>query len=107
MFSVAQDAVPDESLLRTYPGGARPECWRGQGDCFAVSVDRVVTLAEFVFAFYTSPVFWIERLILGLLAGAPSSRGAPVSGWIRHIVRYLACRRAHGDVDEQRSVAFS
>lgn len=73
MFSVAQDAVPDESLLRTYPGGARPECWRGQGDCFAVSVDRVVTLAEFVLAFYTSPVFRIERLILGLLAGAPST----------------------------------
>ena len=30
-------------------------------------------LAEFVFAFYTSPVFRIERLILRILAGAPST----------------------------------
>jgi hypothetical protein len=73
MFSVTQDAVPDDSLLRTYRGGARPECWRGQGDCFAVSVDRIVSLAEFVFAFYTSPVFRIERFILGILAGTPST----------------------------------
>jgi hypothetical protein len=73
MFSVTQDAVPDDSLLRTYRGGARPECWRGQGDCFAVRVDRSVSLADFVFAFYTSPVFRVERLILRLLARAPST----------------------------------
>ena len=73
MFSVTQDAVPVDALLRTYPGGARPECWEGQGDCFAVSVDRGVSLSEFVFAFYTSPVFRIERLILALVAGAPST----------------------------------
>jgi hypothetical protein len=73
MFSVTQDAVPDDSLLRTYRGGPRPERWRESGDCFAVSMDRVVSLAEFVFAFYTSPVFRIERAILGLLAGALST----------------------------------
>jgi hypothetical protein len=73
VFSVTQDAVPDDSLLRTYRGGARPDCWRGSGDCFAVSVDRVVSLAEFVFAFYTSPIFRIERLLLGIFAGAPST----------------------------------
>lgn len=73
MFSVTQNAVPDDSLLRTYRGGARPDCWRGRGDCFAVSVDRVVSLAEFVFAFYTSPIFRIERLLLGIFAGAPST----------------------------------
>ena len=71
-FSVAQDEVPDDALLRTYQGGRRPECWVKSGDCFAVTVNRTVTLAEFVFAFYTSPVFRIERLILHLLAGAPS-----------------------------------
>jgi hypothetical protein len=73
MFPVTQDAVPHDSLLRTYRGGARPECWRGQGDCFAVCVDRGVSLADFVLAFYTSPAFRVERLILGLLAGAPST----------------------------------
>jgi hypothetical protein len=73
MFSVTQDAVPDDALLRTYRGGASPERWQQSGDCFSTSVDRVVSLAEFVFAFYTSPIFRIERVILGLLAGTPST----------------------------------
>jgi hypothetical protein len=73
MFSITQDAVPADALLKTHPGGPRPERWRESGDCFAVSVDRVISLAAFVFAFYTSRVFRIERLILGLLAGAPST----------------------------------
>jgi hypothetical protein len=73
MFSITQDAVPADALLKTHPGGPRPERWRESGDCFAVSVDRVIPLAAFVFAFYTSRVFRIERLILGLLAGAPST----------------------------------
>src|SRR5271170_2875889 len=72
MLSVTQVAVPDDALLRTYRGGARPERWRESGDCFSTLVDRVVSLAEFVFAFYTSPVFRIERVTLSILAGAPS-----------------------------------
>lgn len=72
MLSVTQVAVPTDALLSTYRGGARPECWRDSGDCFLIPVDRVVSLGEFVFAFYTSPVFRIERVILGILAGAPS-----------------------------------
>jgi hypothetical protein len=69
---MVQDVVPEYSLLKTYHGGRCPECWAKSGDCFAVTVNRPVTLAEFVFAFYTSPVFRIERLILRLLANAPS-----------------------------------
>jgi hypothetical protein len=57
----------------THRGSVHPERWGRSGDCFAVSVDREVTLAEFVFAFYSSPVFRIERLILRVLVGAPSS----------------------------------
>jgi hypothetical protein len=73
MFSITQDDVPADALLKTHQGGPRPESWRESGDCFAVSVDRMIPLAAFVFAFYTSRVFRIERLILGLLAGAPST----------------------------------
>ena len=73
MFSVTQAAVPEDSLLRTYRGGARPECWQGQGDCFAVYLDKRVSLADFVLAFYTSPVFRVERFILCALAGARST----------------------------------
>jgi hypothetical protein len=68
-----QETVPKDALLKTYRGGARPEHWGQHGDCFSVTVDRPVNLADFVFAFYTSRVFRVERLILRLLAGAPST----------------------------------
>jgi len=73
MFSIVQEAVPEESLLRTYRGGAHPDRWGRSGDCFSVCVDRLVNLADFVLAFYTSPVFRMERLLLRALLGAPSS----------------------------------
>jgi hypothetical protein len=72
-FSIVRDAVPEDALLKTYRGGPRPERWGSYGDCFSVGIDRVATLADFVFAFYTSPVFRIERLMLRALVGAPSS----------------------------------
>jgi hypothetical protein len=72
-LSVLQQSVPEESLLNTYRGGAQPERWGHQGDCFSTSVDRNVSLAAFVSAFYTSPVFRIERLILAAVANAPST----------------------------------
>jgi hypothetical protein len=73
MFSIAQDRLADDALLKTYRGGVRPERWGRYGDCFSVTVDRAVNLAEFVFAFYTSPLFRIERWLLRALVGVPSS----------------------------------
>ncbi len=73
MSSVLQEPLPEEALLRTYRGGARPDRWGHHGDCFAVAIDRKVNIAEFVTAFYTSPVFRIERVILGLAAKTPST----------------------------------
>jgi hypothetical protein len=74
MFSITREAVPEDSLLKTFRGGAHPERWGGYADCFEVSVDRTVTLSEFVHAFYTSPAFRVERLLLRLVIGAGSSR---------------------------------
>ena len=59
MFSIAREAVPEDSLLKTHRGAVSPERWGNYGDCFSVRVDRVVSLADFVFAFYTSPLFRI------------------------------------------------
>ncbi len=73
MSSVEQQPVPHDALLRTYRGGNRPELWGQYGDCFTVQVDRAVTLSQWVFAFYTSPLFRIERFILRVLAKAPSN----------------------------------
>jgi hypothetical protein len=73
-YSITREAVPDDALLMTYLGAAHPERWGSYADCFSVKVDRSVTLAEFVFAFYTSPIFRIERSLLRVLINAPSSR---------------------------------
>ncbi len=49
---------------------------RSQGcyaDCFSLAVPFAVTQAAFVEAFYTTPLFKSERLLLQLLAGARST----------------------------------
>jgi hypothetical protein len=73
MSTVTRDSLPADALLVTYEGGRHPERWGRYADCFSVSVDRAVTLPEFVFAFYTSPLFKVERLILRALLGASST----------------------------------
>lgn len=73
MPRIVQGPVPDDALLKTYRGGAHPELWGAYADCFSASIDRPVSLAEFVTAFYTTPVFRLERLILQFLVGWPSS----------------------------------
>jgi hypothetical protein len=47
--------------------------WHARCDCFALAVDRSVTLTQFVFAFYTTPVFKLERALLHLIAKSPST----------------------------------
>ena len=73
MSTVTRDSVPADTLLVTYKGGRHPERWGRYADCFSVSVERAVTLPEFVFAFYTSPPFKAERLVLRVLLGASST----------------------------------
>jgi hypothetical protein len=73
MFSIAREAVPEDALLRTYRGGVHPERWGRYGDCFSITVHRAANLADFVFAFYTSSLFRLERLMLRALVHAPSS----------------------------------
>jgi len=70
---IRNEECPPDALLRTYRGGAHPERWGGYGDCFSVSIDRVVALADFVTAFYTSPLFRVERFLLRLILGVRSS----------------------------------
>lgn len=42
-------------------------------DCYSTSINEQVSLADFVLAFYTTPVFRLERIILKYLARAPST----------------------------------
>lgn len=57
--------LPPAALLRKYQRGG------GFADCYVAEVDAVVSQADFVEAFYTTPLFKIERTLLRF-AGRPS-----------------------------------
>ncbi len=65
MLSRAQPCrLPEDALLGSYAGQDG-----GFTDCYSVCVERDVTLGEFVEAFYTTPLFRVERVILHRVAG--------------------------------------
>ncbi len=64
---MVETALPDGALLARYEGG------RGYTDCFVAVVPGDVTQATFVEAFYTTPLFKLERLVLALLVSRSST----------------------------------
>jgi hypothetical protein len=67
MSAVRPCEVPLNSLLRSYSGGG------GFADCYVAEVPGDVSQQAFVAAFYTSPLFKIERALLKYLAARPAS----------------------------------
>jgi hypothetical protein len=67
MGAIRRSEVPPSSLLARYlRSGAYV-------DCYATEVPLVATHTQFVEAFYTTTLFKIERLLLGLFASRPST----------------------------------
>ena len=67
MLSVQKCPVPPNTMLDEYfTNGAYV-------DCYNTEVPGQVSFAEFVFAFYTTPLFRLERFILKLVAAKPST----------------------------------
>ena len=67
MLSIEKCPVPANTSLHKYSiNGAYT-------DCYLTEIPGRVSFPEFVFAFYTTPLFRLERLILGLAASKPSS----------------------------------
>ena len=67
MFSVSPAELPGNALLA--------QC-RDNGeytDCYSTSIPGAITHEQFVAAFYTTMVFRLERLILKLAVGKPST----------------------------------
>lgn len=65
--AIAKCEVPQGALLREYlRGGA-------YADCYVTEISRPVTHAEYVAAFYMTPLFKLERLILAQLVNRPST----------------------------------
>ena len=67
MGSVQSGELPPDALLNRYKQNG------AYTDCFYVDLPGVVSHAEYVEAFYTTPVFKVERLILAAFALKPST----------------------------------
>lgn len=65
--AVSEAELPDGVLLERY----RIE--GGHVDCFVAAVPGIVSLSQFISAFYTSSVFRPERWLLGALLGMPTN----------------------------------
>ena len=60
-------SLPDDALLQSYVEQ------QAYTDCYRIDIAREIELPRYVSAFYTTPVFRLERLILKLLFARPSS----------------------------------
>jgi len=69
MLAVHPRDLPAESLLQ------RCRTEGAYTDCYSTTLDRSVSFAEYVEAFYTTPAFRLERHILRWLASRPSTDG--------------------------------
>ncbi len=67
MTIVRLSELPSTALLRKYAAPA------GYADCYVTEVAGVVSHAAFVRAFYTTPLFRIERALLKWFASRPST----------------------------------
>lgn len=67
MLSIEKCPIPANTLLENYSmNGA-------YADCYFVRIPGHVSFPEFIFAFYTTPLFKLERLILRWLVSKPST----------------------------------
>ena len=66
-------AVPEDSLLAKYRTGSSTKDASNYCDCFTIKINREVNLDEFIYAFYTSVVFRVERRILAIVLGIPAT----------------------------------
>lgn len=67
MAHVQPGALPEDALLRVYTRAG------DYTDCYMAEVARPVSLAEYIDAFYRTPLFRLERWILAWLVAKPST----------------------------------
>ena len=67
MFLIKKCTVPDNTLLDKYLGNG------AYTDCYTTEISSSVSFPEFIFSFYTTPLFKLERLILKLTVSKPST----------------------------------
>ncbi|WP_421704421.1 hypothetical protein [Aliiroseovarius sp.] len=89
MARVSEAPLPETALLQTYH--QRPGCY---ADCYAVELPGKVSFADYVVAFYTTPLFKLERVILRVTVRRPSTDGE-----VRALAEGRAERFAAWDVE--------
>lgn len=67
LLPIERCLVPANTLLDRY---STP---RAYADCYQTEVPGQVSFPQFIFAFYTTPLFKLERLILSLTVSRPST----------------------------------
>lgn len=67
MLSIEKRSVPTNTLLEKYSMNG------GYTDCYSTEIPRQVSFPEFIFAFYTTPLFKLERFILKYTVSKPST----------------------------------
>jgi hypothetical protein len=67
VFSIKKSPIPGDTLLAIYIGDG------SYTDCFSTVIPARIPLSEFVFAFYTTLLFRLERLILHWIVSRPST----------------------------------
>lgn len=72
MATIEQRPLPDDALLVRYRDAAAGESIAPYTDCFITAHAGPISLGQFVFAFYTTWVFKLERSILRIAVNKPS-----------------------------------
>ena len=93
MSSVQVAALPVGALLERYSATG------AYTDCYEVAVPGHASLAEFMAAFYTTPVFKVERWLLAHLARYPSTDEQALSlakGQLTHFAAWQVEARESG-----------
>ncbi|MDO9115950.1 MAG: hypothetical protein Q7U63_19400 [Polaromonas sp.] len=67
MPSIHRSELPPGALLGKYQHG------KAYADCYVTEIAQQVSHAEYVQAFYTTPLFKVERLLLARLLSKPST----------------------------------
>ena len=67
MYSIKKCPVPADTMLGKYSvNGAYT-------DCYTTKISGSISFPEFIFSFYTTPLFKVERLILKFTVSKPST----------------------------------
>jgi len=68
MPTIQPSPIPPHTLLHKY--ASLPAAYT---DCYTTTLPVLISFADYLFAFYTTPLFKLERLILGLSVRKPST----------------------------------